>query len=649
MEKWLLADLHIHSTFSDGLLPMEEIVQLYGQSGFDVIAITDHLFDTESQRSLEIHAEGKSVKNIKDYFAKIEEVARWAKKNYDMLVIPGLEVCNLPRDYHILGIDLTEAVNPNQDVNKVLEEIHRQGGLAIASHPHLKLSFFLQGDQVSIKRHPLHLWKFRDRYAGKIDAWEIANRDDLFEMVSLEGFPYVANSDFHEPHHLTSWKSMIYAEKEKEAIKKAIKRKKVAIRFYGDPGANRSLDQIIPAISKAPQEEVMTQIDGTKILIADDEKDLVEMLAYHLKKKGYSTLKAYDGYEAWEKIESNPPDLLILDLMMPNLDGWELCRLVRKSQNKAIKEIGILMLTARAMPDDRIYGLEIGADDYLTKPFSLNELILRIEKLTEKKRAIAQLKAEVKSLQSSIEIKESNLKRIAHDLKSPLISIGFSAKRMLRKERNGETLEGLKKIFENSLSLTQWIDETLFHHDLPKSNCHEHLKEVDMASLLLQAIGFLKEYASKKGIEIEFNTSPSLQKGFCHPSLMLRALLNLLSNAVKYTPIGGKVEVILSSHLNERENGVLEISIKDNGIGIDKDDLKKIFNPEYRGKNISTEEGMGIGLTFVKEVVELHGGKILVQSEPNIGSLFSILLPIKPICPQGKEDDCQNLNSSSTH
>jgi signal transduction histidine kinase len=368
---------------------------------------------------------------------------------------------------------------------------------------------------------------------------------------------------------------------------------------------------------------------GAKILIVDDEKDLVEMMAYNLERKGYKTIKTYDGFEAWEKIESEMPDLLILDLMMPNLDGWELCRLVRRSQSKAMKEMGILMLTARAMPEDRVYGLEIGADDYLTKPFSINELILRVEKLMEKRKTISQLAEKVESLHSSLETKESNLRRIAHDLKSPLISIGFSARRMLRKGQNEEASGALKTIYDSSLHLTQWIDETLFFHDLTQSKWQEQVKEVDVKSLVQQTIDLLKESASEKNIEIEFKASLSILKISCHESLMYRALVNLLSNALKYTPRGGKVEVALITYLNKRGTGVMEISIKDNGIGICEEDMEKIFEPYYRGKNISSEEGKGLGLSFVKEVVDLHGGKILVQSEPNKGSLFSILLPIR--------------------
>ncbi len=366
-----------------------------------------------------------------------------------------------------------------------------------------------------------------------------------------------------------------------------------------------------------------------KILIVDDEKDLVEMVAFNLERKGYLIQKAYNGMEAWEKIELDPPDLLILDLMMPHLDGWELCRLIRRSQKKALQEMGILMLTAKAMPDDRVYGLELGADDYLTKPFSVNELILRVKKIAEKKRTVSQLQEEVKSLQDSIQTQETHLRRISHDLKSPLISIGFVAKRMLRKEQKEETLEAFQKIFENSLYLTQWIDETLNHPSLNAPMRQELVQEMDIASLLQKAINLLKENALKKNIEIVFNPPKNLLNLPGQESLMFRVLVNLLSNAIKYTPRGGRVEISLNAYLNQRGTGVFEISFKDNGIGIDEDDLTKIFQPFYRGKNIPSIEGKGIGLSFAKEVIEAHGGKILVQSEPGRGSLFSILIPIK--------------------
>jgi signal transduction histidine kinase/predicted metal-dependent phosphoesterase TrpH len=624
MTQWLLTDLHIHTTFSDGTVPIEEVAKIYGEARFDAIAITDHLFDTQSPRGRELYDEGKSIKDLKDYFQRIEEVSRWAKETYDLLVIPALEICNLLEDYHILGIDLKEAVNPNQNADGVIQEIHRQGGLAIASHPDLKLSYFMQEDNISIQRHPLHLWKHRERYSEKLDAWEIANGEDLFPVVSLEHLPFVASSDFHERHHLTSWKSLIHAEKEKEAIKQAILQRKLSLFFFSENGSKGKRVQAKVFHKETVQVEQTEGTGNAKVLIVDDEKDLVAMLAYNLGKKGYQISTAYNGFEAWEKIESERPDVLILDLMMPELDGWELCRLVRRSQTKEINDMGILMLTARAMPEDRVYGLEIGADDYLTKPFSLSELTLRVEKLAEKRKSVGRLKAEMESLHSSMHKKETDLKRVVHDLRNPLLSIGASAKRMLRRSQSEEELKILGMIYDSSVRLTGWVDDTLCSDKL-----EAEIKEVDIQQLIQQVVNLLKETNEEKNIDISFDSSPSVPHIFCHEQLMFRTIENLLNNALKYTPNGGKVDVTITPYLQWKEGGFVEISIKDTGIGILEDEIDRIFEPFYRGRNHSAQVGVGLGLSFAKQAVEFHGGKILVQSEPPKGSTFSILLPVR--------------------
>jgi signal transduction histidine kinase len=110
---------------------------------------------------------------------------------------------------------------------------------------------------------------------------------------------------------------------------------------------------------------------------------------------------------------------------------------------------------------------------------------------------------------------------------------------------------------------------------------------------------------------------------------MFRTIENLLSNALKYTPHGGKVDVTLTPYLQWKEGGFVEISIKDTGIGILEDEIERIFEPFYRGRNHSAQSGAGLGLSFAKQAVEFHGGKILVQSEPRKGSIFSILLPVR--------------------
>jgi signal transduction histidine kinase len=311
--------------------------------------------------------------------------------------------------------------------------------------------------------------------------------------------------------------------------------------------------------------------------------------------------------------------------------------------------MGILMLTARAMPEDKVYGLEIGADDYLSKPFSLNELILRVAKLIQKQKTVSQLREEIDSLGSLVEKKESNLRTLAHDLKSPLISIGFSAKRMLRRHQNEEMTGPLKTIYDSSLHLTRWVEETLSAKDLSSSGWQEQMKEVDIKSLVQQAIDLLKESFLEKSIDIHLRTSPSIPLISCHEPLMYRALVNLLSNALKYTPRGGEIEVSIHAYFNKKGTGVLEISFRDTGIGICEEDKDKIFQPYYRGKNVSSEEGKGLGLSFVKEVIESHGGKILVQSEPNVGSIFSVLLPVKDVSQEENQKIYKEVSFPSDH
>jgi signal transduction histidine kinase len=274
---------------------------------------------------------------------------------------------------------------------------------------------------------------------------------------------------------------------------------------------------------------------------------------------------------------------------------------------------------------------------------------IRVAKLIQKQKTVSQLREKIDSLGSLAEKKESNLRTLAHDLKSPLISMGFSARRMLRRSQNEEMTGALKTIYDSSLHLTRWVDETLSSKDLASSGLQEQMKEVDIKSLVRQAIDLLKESCLEKSIQIQFKIYPSIPLISCHEPLMYRALVNLLSNALKYTPRGGEIEVSIHAYFNKKGSGVLEISFRDTGIGICEEDKEKIFQPYYRGRNASSEEGRGLGLSFVKEVIDLHGGKILVQSEPNVGSIFSILLPVQNAPKEENRKIYEEVSSLSDH
>jgi signal transduction histidine kinase len=364
----------------------------------------------------------------------------------------------------------------------------------------------------------------------------------------------------------------------------------------------------------------------SKILITDDERDLVEMLAFSLGRRGYEITRAYDGLEAWERVKEERFDLLILDLMMPGLDGWEVCRFIRKSDDPQIRETPILILSARAMAEDRVRGLENGAEDYITKPFSLMELMLRIDKLLNRRQAVTSLKSELAILQGQTREQEERVCKIIHDLKTPLVSMGASAKLLMRPRETEEAMEMLRGIYENSQRLSRRLEEILLFSAASFSEKKILMKEINLPLLAERLRESFQALAREKMIEMQFHPFPAFPPLRGDERWLERALENLLGNALKYTPEGGRVEVGGSM---EPGGEKLEIWVRDNGRGIFPEEVQQIFQPFHRGRNALNEPGMGLGLSLVKEVVDLHGGEVRVRSEPGKGSVFSLFFPLR--------------------
>ena len=237
-EPFLLCDFHVHTTWSDGRLSVREVVDLYGQTGrFDVIAITDHILMKNdllgrAARMISLGLRDFSVteRRFDAYISEIAAEARRARKLYDLLVIPGAEITQnhirSKKNSHIVGLNLTEYISADQPAEDILQEIRRQGALSIACHPHHRTT----------RRFEIgtcYLWDHRKRLAELVDVWEAANRDDLFSVTSLKHYPYVANSDFHKPKHLYSWKTLLKCEKNWEAIAHTLRQNvDIALTLY---------------------------------------------------------------------------------------------------------------------------------------------------------------------------------------------------------------------------------------------------------------------------------------------------------------------------------------------------------------------------------------------------------------------------------
>jgi UDP-N-acetylglucosamine:LPS N-acetylglucosamine transferase len=229
----LLCDFHIHSNYSDGKLSVPEIIDFYGEHGFDCICITDHLADPSRLigKLAELASCTLGQDQVEEYFAVIERERRRAWRRYKMFVLTGIEFnkdgYTKKTSAHLLGVDLKKPIDPSLDIPKIIGKIHEQGGLAIASHPHIMKSEW--------GKNTLFFWENQDIFAPLLDAWEIANRDNIFNDIGLKRLPFIANSDFHKPKHIYSWKTLIHCEKDAEAIKDCIRRNEhVAITLYRD-------------------------------------------------------------------------------------------------------------------------------------------------------------------------------------------------------------------------------------------------------------------------------------------------------------------------------------------------------------------------------------------------------------------------------
>ncbi len=227
----MLCDFHIHTNYSDGSLGMRDTIDLFGQAGFDVVAITDHVVNGDNSIGKFARQFNLSVRgdNFDEYFAAIKEEAERAREKYGMLVIPGVEISknylSKNKSAHILILDIKEFIPACLDYEEIFLEAKHQNALTVACHPHHTPDI--------VNKDTLFLWNNRDKYAKYIDAWEIANRDDVFNVISLKKYPYIANSDFHQARHLYSWKTLLNCEKSIEAVKQCIRHNKgVAITLF---------------------------------------------------------------------------------------------------------------------------------------------------------------------------------------------------------------------------------------------------------------------------------------------------------------------------------------------------------------------------------------------------------------------------------
>jgi two-component system sensor histidine kinase/response regulator len=345
-----------------------------------------------------------------------------------------------------------------------------------------------------------------------------------------------------------------------------------------------------------------------RLLIVEDETDVAEMIRYNLEKESYLTIVAYGGAEALEAAELHAPDLVLLDILLPDLSGWEVCRILRESAKS--RSIPILMLTALSSEEARIKGLTLGADDFVTKPFSIKELLLRIRKMIDRQHTL-------KSLLEKESEKDMSLRYLVHELKNSVTVIGGFSALALKKRDAQNYLGRINALAKHADSL---LNDASLLSRLEMRTGSLPMDSVDIGSLIEEVVDSFRDLANQRRIEIGIlGMTSSVVLG--NSSAIRQVLINLLSNAVKFNCDGAKVYIGLSE-----ETRWVHLSVKDEGCGIPQDEMPRIFDRFYRATGSKNIKGAGLGLYIARLLVESMAGKLSLESKPGVGSTFTVSL-----------------------
>ena len=360
-----------------------------------------------------------------------------------------------------------------------------------------------------------------------------------------------------------------------------------------------------------------------RVLVVEDDRDLVHLLEYNLAKKGYDTMAALDGLTACRMIEEEKPDLILLDLMLPCLNGWEICRIVRSHKHEEISETPIIMLTALDNPEYRLKGLELGADDYIPKPFAIKEVLLKAARLIRKKRNEQQLSIKIQEIKTIQKQHEELHDMLCHELRNHLLVIcGFSSRiaksHGLAPDKYRSYACEIKK---SSSFLYSLAEEILLLSELETGNYPLPSEDVCLEETARQSISVFSHHAKEKGISIEFEITGEIPKMKLNLAGLKICLSSLIDNAIKYSPEKKCVRVNL---LCRGERKVV-LEVEDNGPGIPDKEKGQVFNKFYRGESAKDKtKGSGLGLYITKTLVKAMGGSIGVESRNGAGSCFRI-------------------------
>lgn len=355
-------------------------------------------------------------------------------------------------------------------------------------------------------------------------------------------------------------------------------------------------------------------MDIPDILLVDDTPEDIEAAVALFRENSYRVRIATKASTALKLLEQQAPDIILLDIYMPEMDGFQLCQTIKS--HAQFTSIPIIFLTSSNDENSIKKGFALGAQDYVVKPFNLSELLARVE-------THVKLKQQSESLIEAYEELDSFCYTVAHDLKAPLLSIGKLLEYL--------ALDYSDKLDQDGLELLSHIKDkgnevlTIIDHLLEFSRmCEMPLagELINLEKLILQVFNELKEQQGPRQIELILNSLPEI---YGDPFMIKLLLTNVVSNAIKYT--GGRDAAVIEASSQEHGNEYI-ISIKDNGIGFDMRYTSRLFKVFQRLHSQNEFPGSGVGLAICQRILKRHGGRAWLIGDPDNGATFYFAYPM---------------------
>ncbi|MCX6967153.1 MAG: hybrid sensor histidine kinase/response regulator [Verrucomicrobia bacterium] len=363
--------------------------------------------------------------------------------------------------------------------------------------------------------------------------------------------------------------------------------------------------------------------DIADILVVDDNPDNLRLLGEMLKSWGYKARLVTGGAIALQAARSKRPDVILLDIHMPEMNGYQFCGHLKA--DAALKEIPVLFISALNDTEDKVKAFECGGADYITKPFHADEIQARIKAHLELHQQRKRLQESYDKLCELETLRDSLVHMVIHDMRSPITVISGVLDMLCNPSITNldEEKRGMAEMaFTSAQKLADMISQLLAVSRLEAGEMHLEKTDCDLAQIIQSVVEPFKLLSGDRSITIQAQPGVSV---LCDQKIVQRIIENLVGNALKFTPENSEVKIALSS-----SNQEACVSVTDNGPGIPKEFHQKVFE-KFGQATVSKNKklGTGLGLAFCRLAVEAHGGKIGVESKIRRGSTFWFILPLE--------------------